>query len=78
MLAKKIRQAPENGTVEADAGDYPGLTKIVFEALKDRPDVTVKLQTKAGEITIPAGAGLLEKIGDKSMVTFKELKELLK
>ena len=78
LLARKIRQAPENGTVEADAGAAGGLKKIVFEALDERPDVTVKLKTQAGDITIPAGANLLEKTGGKPSVSFEELKELLK
>ena len=77
-MAKQIRQAPENGTVEMDAGSFDGLTRVVFKALGERPDVTLKLQTKEGMITIPAGAGLLEKIGGKNTVSFAELKDMLK
>ncbi len=77
-MAKQIRQAPENGTVEMDAGSFDGLTRVVFKALGERPDVTLKLQTKEGLITIPAGAGLLEKIGKKNTVSFAELKDMLK
>ena len=80
-LARRIRTAPENGTVEADAGLWPGLQRVVFEALADRPDVTVKIVCRldgaATELTLPAGMDLLEKIGDARMTTFADLAKLL-
>ncbi len=75
-LVWKIRNAPQNGTVEADAGDFPGLMQKVFEALNDRPDVSLKLKTRDGEITIPDGAGLLEKVS-RGVVTWAEIRGLV-
>jgi hypothetical protein len=75
-LVWKIRNAPQNGTVEADAGDFPGLMQKVFTALNDRPDVSLKLKTRDGEITIPAGAGLLEKVS-RGVVTWAEIRGLV-
>ncbi len=80
-LTRRIRTAPENGTVEADAGLWPGLQRVVFEALADRPDVTLKIVCRldgaATELTLPAGMDLLEKIGDARMTTFADLAKLL-
>ena len=75
-LVWKIRNAPQNGTVEADAGDFPGLMQKVFTALNDRPDVSLKLKTRDGEIMIPAGAGLLEKVS-RGVVTWAEIRGLV-
>ena len=75
-LVWKIRNAPQNGTVEADAGDFPGLMQKVFTALNDRPDVSLKLKTRDGKITIPAGAGLLEKVS-RGVVTWAEIRGLV-
>ena len=75
-LVWKIRNAPQNGTVEADAGDFPGLMQKVFGALNDRPDVSLKLKTRDGEITIPAGAGLLEKVS-RGVGTWAEIRGLV-
>jgi len=75
-LVWKIRNAAQNGTVEADAGNFPGLKQNVFGALNDRPDVSLKLKTRDGEITIPAGAGLLSKVS-RGVVTWAEIRGLV-
>ena len=56
--------------------DFPGLMQKVFGALNDRPDVSLKLKTRDGEITIPAGAGLLEKVS-RGVVTWAEIRGLV-
>ena len=44
--------------------------------LNDRPDVSLKLKTRDGEITIPAGAGLLSKVS-RGVVTWAEIRGLV-
>ena len=77
ILARKIKNAPQNGMVEVDAGDFAGLLPVVFQALEERSDVSMKLQTRNGPIIIPAGAHLLSKITGGRTVTFTEIKGLI-
>ncbi len=80
-LAYRIRTAEKNGTVAADAMSWPGLQRIVFEALEDRPDVTLTLACRVNgapaDLTVPAGSDLLTPLGSRDMLTFEEIAELL-
>ena len=80
-LAQRIREAPQNGTVEADATGWKGLEREVFKALSERPDVSLKLTCRLNgevtELTIPAGADLLSAMGDARMLTFEQIAQLL-
>ena len=80
-LAYRIRTAPENGTVETDAGDYTGLQRVVFEALADRPDVTLKITCRVDgqrtELIVPAGTDLLTPLGKGWGLTFADMAKLL-
>ncbi|MCR5577255.1 MAG: hypothetical protein K6F56_09630 [Oscillospiraceae bacterium] len=77
----KIAQAPENGTVEIDAGVWQSYRTEVFQALAKRPDVTLKTTYKGAgglmSFTIPAGADVLGAVGRRTVVTFAELAALL-
>ena len=80
-LAYRIRTAEKNGTVAADAMPWPGLQRIVFEALGDRPDVTLTLACRVNgapaDLTIPAGTDLLTPLGSRDMLTFEEIADCL-
>ena len=80
-LAYRIRTAPTNGVVEADAMPWPGLQRIVFEALEARPDVTLTLACRVNgapaDLTVPAGSDLLTPLGSRDMLTFEQIAELL-
>ncbi len=80
-VAKQVREAPENGTVEVDATPWPGFQHRVFEALADRPDVTlivaINLNGEEGKLMIPAGLDLLSSIGNAKVTTFEDLGKLL-
>ena len=80
-VAKQIREAPENGTVEVDATPWPGFQRRVFEALAERPDVTltvaVILNGEAAKLTIPAGLDLLSSVGKAKVTGFEDLAKLL-
>ena len=80
-LAHRIRTAPENGAVEADGATWPGLQRIVLEALADRPDVTLILTCRVNgqstELTVPAGTDLLTPLGNRDMLTFEEIVKIL-
>ena len=80
-LAYRIRTAEKNGTVAADAMPWPGLQRIVFEALEARPDVTLTLACRVNgapaDLTIPAGMDLLAPLGVRDMMTFEQIAELL-
>ena len=76
-LARRIRTAGENETVQADASMWPGLHRVVFEALKDRPDVTLTLTCHLNgaltELTVPAGFDLMTPLGTAPMLTFEQI-----
>ena len=80
-VAKQIREAPENGTVEVDATPWPGFQRRVFQALAERPDVTltvtVSLNGEAAKLTIPAGLDLLSSVGNAKVTGFEDLAKLL-
>ena len=80
-VAHRIRTAPENGMVEADAAYLSSLHRIVLQALAERPDVTLSitccLKGQPPQLTIPAGTDLLTPLGIRKMMTFKEIGELL-
>ena len=76
-LAERILAAPKNGTVEADASAFSGLQRVVFAALRLRPDVTLKVTCTNGQLTIPAGADLMAKLGDALTLTFEDIAKLL-
>jgi len=60
---------------------WPGLQRVVFEALAARPDVTLTLTCRVNgqpaELTIPAGMDLLAPLGGRDMMTFEQIAELL-
>ena len=64
-----------------DAGDWIGLQRSVFEAMADRPDVTLKMNClvdgETTELTIPAGFDLLTPLGNGWMLTFDEIAKLV-
>ena len=80
-LAQRIREAPQGGTVEADATAWKGLRREVFKALSERPDVTLKLTCRLNgettELTVPAGTDLLSAMGDTRTLTFEQIAQLL-
>lgn len=80
-VAKQIREAPENGTVEVDATPWPGFQRRVFQALAERPDVTltvtVSLNGEAAKLTIPQGLDLLSSVGKAKVTGFEDLAKLL-
>ena len=80
-LAHRIRTAPKNGTVAADATPYAGLQRAVFEALAERPDVTLTLTCRVNgrstELTVPAGTDLLTPLGAEDVMTFETMAKLL-
>ena len=80
-LAYRIRTAPTNGVVEADGTTWPGLQRIVVDALAARPDVTLKLTClvlgQPAELTVPAGKDLLTPLGNRDMLTFEEIVKIL-
>ncbi len=80
-VAKQILKAPENGTVEVDATPWPGFQRRVFEALAERPDVTlivtVSMNGEAKKLTVPAGLDLLSTIGNAKVTAFEDLGKLL-
>ena len=81
MIAERVQAAEANGVVEMDAGDWIGLQRSVFEAMADRPDVTLKMNClvdgETTELTIPAGFDLLTPLGNGWMLTFEEIVKLI-
>ena len=83
-VVKKIKAAPENGTVEIDGRGWASFMRMVPEALDERSDVTMKLtyyhrgRTET-EITIPAGSDILGSMRPgKTDITFDEIAKLVK
>ena len=62
-------------------GHVPGLQRVVFESLAQRPDVTLTLACKVDgavtTLTIPAGFDLLTPLGNEHMLTFDEIAKLV-
>ncbi len=81
-LAERIRRAPANGTVTADAGTFTGLTGVVFAALAERPDVTAEIryadQGGSHLLTIPAGFDVTGLLKGSWFVSFADLAAMLK
>lgn len=67
--------------MEADASRFPGLLRIVFAALAQRPDVALNIRCKidgqATELSIPAGFDLTSALDGKAMLTFAEIHKML-
>ena len=80
-VVEKIGQAPENGTVEIDAGAWRSFRREVFQALALRPDVTLKVTYKGADglmrLTVPAGTDVLGLLGGKAVIEFADLAALL-
>ncbi len=77
-VVKQIKAAEKGDTVNVDATGWASFMRMVFEALDERDDVTlvVKYGTKK-ELTIPAGAGVLDEIGSAQDITFVKLAKLI-
>ena len=80
-VVAKIKSAHENDIITVEAGNWPGFMRMVFEALNERPDVTLVVNCSINgirkELTIPAGRDLLSEIGNAENVTFSRLFEII-
>ena len=77
-VVKQIKNAEDGSTVTVDATGWASFMRMVFEALAERPTVT--LVVKYGnnkELTVPAGADILSAIGDAQDVLFTRLAKLV-
>ena len=81
LMAERIQFAEPDGVVEMDVGDWIGFQRAVFQALAERPDVSMKvtclINGEAAELTIPAGFDLLTPLGTGWMLTFEEIAGLV-
>ena len=80
-VARKIREAKKDSTVEIDAGYWLSYRTEVFQALADRPDVSLKTtyrrDGKTMRFTIPAGTDVLTAVYPEVVVEYPKLAELL-
>ena len=80
-VVRKIREAEKNSTVEIDAGYWLSYRTEVFQALADRPDVslrtTYRRDGKTMRFTIPAGTDVLTAVYPEVVVEFPKLAQLL-
>ena len=80
-VVRKIREAKKNSTVEIDAGYWLSYRTEVFQALADRPDVslrtTYRRDGKIMRFTIPAGTDVLTAVYPEVVVEYPKLAELL-
>ena len=80
-VARKIREAKKDSTVEIDAGYWLSYRTEVFQALADRPDVslrtTYRRDGKTMRFTIPAGTDVLTAVYPDVVVEYPKLAELL-
>ena len=80
-VVRKIREAEKNSTVEIDAGYWLSYRTEVFQALADRPDVslrtTYRRDGKIMRFTIPAGTDVLTAVYPEVVVEFPKLAQLL-
>ena len=80
-VVRKIREAEKNSTVEIDAGYWLSYRTEVFQALADRPDVslrtTYRRDGKTMRFTIPAGTDVLTAVYPEVVVEYPKLAELL-
>ena len=77
-VVKQIKNAEQNGTVTVDGTGWASFMRMVFEALAERPDVTlvVKYGTNK-ELTISPGTDILALIGTAQDVLFTKLAKLV-
>ena len=80
-VVRKIREAKKNSTVEIDAGYWLSYRTEVFQALADRPDVslrtTYRRDGKIMRFTIPAGTDVLTAVYPEVVVEYPKLAQLL-
>ena len=80
-VVRKIREAEKNSTVEIDAGYWLSYRTEVFQALADRPDVslrtTYRRDGKTMRFTIPAGTDVLTAVYPEVVVEYPKLAQLL-
>ena len=80
-VVRKIREAEKNSTVEIDAGYWLSYRTEVFQALADRPDVslrtTYRRDGKIMRFTIPAGTDVLTAVYPDVVVEYPKLAQLL-
>ena len=73
-------EAPENGTVKMDCGNYVSLNSSVAAAHDARPDVaavfTFRYRGDAYEITIPAGVVIVPSLNEEGRAGFMCIKNI--
>lgn len=83
IWAKRIRNTPQNGTIEINASGWYSMNCFVSEAIAERPDVTVQFDyvdyesQRPMSLVIPAGTNVEAKMDGKEVIEFSALAKKL-